>query len=105
MSTSQSKRIDKNRYQKSYPTLFRKPRYDYSSNASLLYEIGEICFDNSDSVTYTFEFPFSTVPSIVMSPIGDDINIWIDTVSTTSVTFKSSIVTSICVSFQIVSVS
>ena len=105
MSISRSKRIDKNRLQKSYPTLFRRPRYDYVSSSSLIYEVGEACFANSDTVMYTFSTPYGSIPSIVVSPINDDINIWIEAISLSSVTFKSSINTSICVSFQIVSVS
>ena len=104
MSTSQSKRIDKNRYKKSYPTLFRKPRYDFSSNSSISYEVGEICFDNSDTVTYTYDIAYDSIPSIVISPIGDDVNVWIESITSSYVTFRCSVITSICVSFQVVSV-
>jgi hypothetical protein len=105
MSTSRSKLIDKNRYQKSYPTLFRKPRYDFSSTSSIAYEIGEVCFLDNDIISYTFSTPYDVVPSIVVSPIGDDINIWIESITTSDVTFRASTNTSICVSFQIVSVA
>ena len=104
-SVSRSKRIDKNRLQKSYPTLFRRPRYDFSSDASIAYEVGEVCFNNSDTVTYVYETPYNIIPSVVISPNSDDVNVWIETISLSSVTFRASVVTSICVSFQIVSVS
>lgn len=105
MSTSRSKRIDKNRYQKSYPTLFRKPRYDFISTSPITYEIGEVCFLDNDAISYAFSTPYNVIPSIVISPIGDDVNVWIQSITTSSVTFRASTNTSICVSFQIVSVA
>jgi hypothetical protein len=104
-SVSRSKRVDMNRFQKSYPTLFRRPRYEYLSDPALFYEFGDVCFADSDTITYTFDIPYDSIPTVVLSPINDDVNVWIGSISTTDVTFKASVVTNICVSFQIVCVS
>lgn len=103
-SVSRSKRVDKNRLAKTYPFLHRIPKYTFMNEPALSYETGTICFEGSDAVTYTFDTPYGYSPTIVISPLYDDINVWVGSISTSSVTFNSSIPTSACISFQIVSI-
>jgi hypothetical protein len=101
---SRSTRVDRNRLAKTYPFLHRVPKYTYINEPPISYEIGEICFLNNDTVTYSFDAPYVDLPSIVITSKGDDLNVWIDVLTTTSVTFRSSVITNSCVSFQIVSI-
>jgi hypothetical protein len=101
---SRSTRIDKNRYSKTYPYLHRVPSYSYVNNPAISYEIGEVCFAGNDAVTYTFAVPYRFIPSIVIAPIGDDINVWISSISEESVTFNASVNNNSCISFHIVDI-
>ena len=74
------------------------------NDPSISYETGTVCFEGLDTVTYTFDAVYTNTPTVVVSAISDDINVWISSASTTSVTFNSSVLTSACVSFQIVSI-
>lgn len=103
-SVSRSKRVDRNRLAKTYPFLHRIPKYTFMNDPSISYETGTVCFEGLDTVTYTFDTVYTNTPTVVVSAISDDINVWISNVSTASVTFNSSVLTSACVSFQIVSI-
>lgn len=104
MPTSISKKIDRNRYYKTYPFIQRNPRYAYLSDTNIKQEIGEICFNGADSVSITFAGSYLTVPNVIATPINDDVNIWLESVSLTGATIKSSYATYACVSYQIMEI-
>jgi hypothetical protein len=101
---SRSKRIDRNRLAKTYPFLYRVPNYTYLNDPPISYETGEICFMGGDTAVYYFEVPYNGIPSVVVTSKGEDLNVWIESLTNISVTFRSSVNTSTCVSFQIVSI-
>ena len=101
---SRSKRIDRNRYSKTYPFLHRIPNYSFVSNPQISYEVGTVCFNGNDTITYTFDSPYLAAPNVVITSKGDDINVWIESISETSATFRSSSNTNSCVSFHVVSI-
>ena len=102
--SSKLSRIDKNRYAKIYPILHRTPRFSYQSDGKSSMEFGEICFSNNDTIVYSFLNSYLTVPNVIITPYGDDINVWIESISLSNVTFRSSINNSSCVSFQVTGV-
>lgn len=99
---SSSKRIDRNRYAKTYPFVIRTPKYSYINEPPISYEVGEICFSNSDTLTINFASTHSLVPDVLITPKGDDFNVWVESVNTSSAIIRASIVTTGCVSYQIV---
>lgn len=101
---AKSKRIDRNRYSKTYPFLHRIPSYSFVSDPRISYEVGNVCFNENDTITYTFESPYLVPPNIIITSKGDDINVWIESISETAAVFRSSANTSSCVSFHIVSI-
>ncbi len=101
---SRSTRVDRNRLAKTYPFLHRVPKYTYINEPSISYEMGEVCFLGNDTITYAFDAPYAELPSIVITSKGDDLNVWIDALTSTYVTFRASVNTNSCVSFHIVSI-
>ena len=56
---SRSKRIDRNRYSKTYPFLHRIPNYSFVSNPQISYEVGTVCFNGNDTITYNGFYYYS----------------------------------------------
>ncbi len=96
MSKVSFKRRDKNRFRKLYPYIRKKPVYEYCSPAPVEIEVGEIVFENTDTGTYTFETSFESAPHITAISYDSssnntaNVNIYIHSISLTSVTIKSS---------------
>jgi hypothetical protein len=96
MGKSSFKKRDMNRFRKVYPYIRKLPVYEYCSDSPMDIEVGEVTFTATDTGSYTFTSTFITVPTITAISYdstgggGADVNIFIDTLSTTSVTFKSS---------------
>jgi len=101
---SRSKRIDRNRYAKTYPFIVRTPKYSYVNDPPVSYEIGEICFSNNDTVTLTFQTTYSSIPNILITAKGDDFNVWVEAVTASSAIIRASTNTNNCISYQIVTV-
>ena len=96
MGKASFKRRDKNRFRKVYPYLRRAPVYEYCTDTDIEIEVGEITFNNTDTGTHTFTSVFLSAPMITAISYDSsnnssaNVNIYIDSVSTTSVTLKSS---------------
>ena len=96
MGKASFKRRDKNRFRKVYPYIRKAPVYEYCSPSDIEIEVGEISYSGSDTGTYTFESTFLTVPMITAISYDSEsnntanVNVYIDAVSTTSVTIKTS---------------
>lgn len=96
MASTKFKKIDLNRYRKIYPYVRKEPSYKYLSDKDILLEIGEVTFSDANSGSYTFTETFTSAPTIVGisydSSENDsaNVNIFITSLSTTSVTFGSS---------------
>lgn len=101
---SSSKRIDRNRYAKTYPFIIRTPRYSYINDPSIFYETGEMCFSNSDTLVINFISTYTTAPDVLITPKGEDFNVWVESVSALTAVIRSSVVTTGCVSYQVIAI-
>ena len=96
MGKASFKRRDKNRFRKVYPYLRKAPVYEYCSTEDIEIEVGEISYSNSDTGTYTFSSNFKNAPMITAvsydseSNSSANVNVYISSVSTASVTIKTS---------------
>ena len=96
MGKASFKRRDKNRFRKVYPYIRKAPVYEYCSKNDVEIEVGEISYSNSDTGTYTFESTFLTAPFITAVSYDSEgnatanVNVYISSVSTSSVTIKTS---------------
>jgi len=90
------KKKDKNRYRKVYPYLRKAPVWDYCSNVPVEMEVGEISYNDTNTGTYTFTSTFTNAPIITAISYDEysngtaNVNVYIDSVSTTSVTLNTS---------------
>jgi len=78
---------DNNRYRKTYP-LYRQTFKSMATveSTTLAYSIGEGVVEK----TFTFSSAYSTVPNVVATAEGENVNVYITAVTTTSVTLKPS---------------
>jgi len=90
------KRKDKNRYRKVYPYIRKQPVYEYCASGAFEMEVGEISYSSSDTGTYTFTTAWTSIPHITAVSYDSasngtaDVNVYISSVSLTSVTIKTS---------------
>lgn len=96
MANSFFKKKDKNRYRKVYPYIRKAPVYEYCSDVPVDIEVGEISYNNTDTGSYTFTSVFGSVPMITAISYDSEsnntanVNVYVHTVTTTSVTIKTS---------------
>ena len=86
-------RIDANRIRYTYPILRRAPVYGkFGSAGGSNVEVAIIDFSNSETGTYTFKDPafYTSIPVCVISPEDENVNVFITSLTTTSVTVGSS---------------
>tara|TARA_Y100000310_G_C20418827_1_gene685668 strand:+ start:269 stop:607 length:339 start_codon:yes stop_codon:yes gene_type:complete len=87
---------DLNRFRKVYPYIRRESKFTFQSDSDAQIEVGEITFTDASSGTFTFETEFPATPIIVAisydseSNDSADVNIFVTSVNTTSVTIDSS---------------
>jgi hypothetical protein len=99
-----TKNVDISRLAKVYPYVRREPRFVKQTDRDIEVELGSASFGGSDSVTYNFNLSYSTVPTVVLSPRGDNVVVWISALTNTYVTFGSSAPTNATVDFQILTI-
>ena len=110
MASTKLKRRDINRFRKVYPYLRRRPVYSFVSDEELVVEVGKITFSNSSSETYTFSEIYGSAPTITAIAVDSedngtaDVNVFITSLSTTSVTFESSSTFTGQVHFQVIKI-
>lgn len=109
------KQRDANRFRKIYNFIRRKPINQYTSEAGFVMVVGDVDFANTSgpvTFTYTTADPtvtFSNAPIITaisvdsLSNNSANVNIFITSITTTTVTFESSAPFTGKVNFQIVS--
>ena len=98
MAGSTFKKRDLNRFKKIYPYIRRKPVQNYLvGSEEVVIEAGSVEFDNtSGPVEHTFSETFSSAPTVTATAVDSSsnstaaVNIFIKSVSTTSVSFQSS---------------
>ena len=110
MASTKLKRRDINRFRKVYPYLRRRPVYSFVSDEELVVEVGKVSFSNSSSESYTFKETYASTPTITAIAVDSagngtaDVNVFITSLTTTSVTLESSNAFTGQIHFQIIQV-
>ena len=90
------KKRDLNRFRKVYPFIREAPVESYMTDEAFIIEIGEVAFSDSSEVSYLFVETFTSAPAVAAISLDSEsnnsanVNIFVSSVSTTGVTFKSS---------------
>ena len=79
---SRTKQYDKNRFRKVYPRFRAEPRPGLlvEGDGDVVIETAIVSFDGEDMKTVTLPGPYSSLPSLTVSPFGDsgaDVNLYI----------------------------
>ena len=97
MASTKFTKRDKNRFRKVYPYLRVRPKNSYIADREVIIEVGDVTFSNTDGpVTYTFTGNFTSAPTVTAISIDSesndtaDVNIFVNSVSTTTVQFSAS---------------
>lgn len=96
MASTKLKRRDLNRFRKVYPYLRRRPVYGFVSDEELVVEVGKVIFSDSSSEVYNFVETYTSVPTITAISVDSegngtaDVNVFISSITTTSVTLATS---------------
>ncbi len=83
-------------FRKVYPGIRKTPKYDTRVvlDQNLTMETGSASFTDNTEVTYTFTKVYTVTPTVTASltavTAGDQVNIFISSISTASVTFGAS---------------
>ena len=88
---------DFNRQRKIYPLLRQKPvmkmlitAEEAASLGGLDVEVDIVNFNNSFQENYTFQKQYTEIPVIALTPEDENVNVFITSLTTTSVTIESS---------------
>lgn len=111
MASTSFKKRNLNRFQKVYPFIrFEKRMIDtISDNIPILFETGIVSFNNASEGTYFFTESYSSVPPVVATAVDSlgneeaSVNVFVSSISTTSVTFGTSEAFSGQVHLQVIS--
>lgn len=105
-------RIDLQRYKKTYPFIRREPKLFYLSEtesnvAGATIETAEASFSGNDYLVYNFTKTFSVPPQVTVTPVGVSagFNVFISSVSLSSVTIRASIPNSFAVHIHAIEVT
>ena len=96
MAKATFKKKNRNRYRKVYPYIRKSPVYEYCSDKAMEMEVGEILFSDSDNETYTFTSTFDSAPIINSISVDGysngsaNVNVYVESVTTTTVTIRTS---------------
>ena len=96
MAGSKFKKRNINRFRKVYPLIKEMPVNSFVGDKALILEVGEFTFTATDTGTYNFNESFSSAPTITAITVDSlsnneaNVNIFVTSITTTSVTFKSS---------------
>jgi hypothetical protein len=84
--------INKNQYRKVYPRIRKRPQYATLGAAGVAVETALLTFSGTSEATYTFTKTYTQYPVVSAVAAGDDnnINLFISSISTTSVTISAS---------------
>ena len=90
------KKRDLNRFRKVYPYLRKAPVNSFVSDSEVIMEVGEVELSDASSATYSFKETYSSAPSVTAisidseSNVSANVNVFIESISLTSVTFGTS---------------
>ena len=90
MGATKSKRINKNEYKKVYPYIRRRPVYGYVLDKNTTIETARVYFDDESEHEYEFEQSYPAIPVVTATSEDENINVFITSMSLTSVTINTS---------------
>lgn len=90
MGATKSKRINKNEYKKVYSYIRRRPVYGYILDKNTTIETARVYFDDESEQEYEFEESYPVVPVVTATAENESVNVFITSISTTSVTVNTS---------------
>ena len=97
MPATKFKKRDRNRFRKVYPYLRVRPSNTYCADKEVIIEVGSVAFSNSNGpITYTFTENFTVAPYVTATSVDSEsndtanINVFIDSVSTTEMQISTS---------------
>lgn len=93
---------DLNRFRKTYPGVRWPARDVYTTEEPFQLESATVSFGGSSTITYEFENTYDTVPNVVVSPLNESMNVFITSITRTSVVIGSSAPTVESVSIVVV---
>jgi hypothetical protein len=109
-----STKRDLQRFRKVYPFYRRPPRYVYTASSPLgddvVLEVGSISCVDTDLATYNFTEPFTSAPSVTGITVDStvagsaNVNVYVQTISTIQVVFRTSAPFTGNISFQAIQV-
>jgi len=111
MAGSTFERYDRNRFRKGYPFTRRRENISYRSSAEMLLEEGSIAFSGADSGLYTFSEVYESVPNVVISAYDSgnndeaNVSLHISSITTQTVTVKSTTKFTGTVNVQVMKIS
>ena len=84
-------KYDLNRFKKVYPLIRTKPQFlDFTVVEGLDAETTILNYTSSHAQTYNFVRTYITIPTVSATPEDENVNVYITSLSTTSVTIESS---------------
>lgn len=87
MSNTAKSKYDLNRFKKVYPLIRTKPVY---LTGGVQAETAILTYTNSYEETYSFTDQYSEIPVVSATPEDENVNVFITSLTTTSVTIQSS---------------
>lgn len=90
MSSARTKKYNRNRYRKTYQPVRALPVWGIHSDKEIVLETLRVSFKGLDEITFTLNGRYSSLPGIVVTPIGStadlgDVNIFISSLTLGSV--------------------
>jgi hypothetical protein len=86
---SSKKKLDANRVRYVYPLLRKEPRFGEIGSGTNA-EVAIIDFNNQESNSYTFVEAYDQIPVCVISPEDENVNVYITSLTTSSITISAS---------------
>lgn len=82
---------DSTRFKKVYPLKRTKPKFrEFIQTGGVGVETVILNYNNSFEETYFFTNPYTEIPTVAATPEDENVNVFITTLSTNSVTIQSS---------------
>lgn len=84
---SRTKQYDKNRFRKVYPRFRAEPRPGLRADGDVVLETVVVNFNNEDKKSIILDGPYSALPSVTITPLGDinNVNVFITSLTLASV--------------------
>jgi hypothetical protein len=85
--SARTKQYDRNRFRKVYPRFRAEPRPGLRVDGDVILESIIVNFSDEDSKAVTLDGPYTTVPTVTVTPVGDisDVNVFVSSVTLQSV--------------------